>query len=426
MQSLNKDKPKVKPLPQIKSPVTVKTELCESPLGDDAPTSPYSLRRSRQLSWKMVDKEISTTTLRHTDNSEQQPTVDVTPKEQKRVKPKQLRSPPLSPTEDTPSSDTAVKDKSNIVQDKSHAVQDKSHTVQDKSHTVQDKSHIAAQDNSHIAQDKGQVLQDKSPAVQDKSPAVQNNSHTSEEGTVQSPPGNLLRRTLRSFRSSSQSGDEQQPTSEPVVSDSVVSPIVEYCSRLRSNKNVSSSPPPPSSSSSQPVEVKPELPPPLVVEQPEVLGKVMKRLSMEVGIQPPAGVGQSSGTVAGHKPPNVLPKPEPKLVKAQQGPVEPVKSIEQIAAKQIEPAVKPAQEDTKLKVKSVPPVQPVSDAPVKESGSTEMRKRLRSHSSSDGNEPAGKRSRQNSVSNHDNSVNHDDITTDHHDNEDIGSSSTVR
>jgi len=416
------------------SPVAVKTELCESPLGDDTPTSPYSLRRSRQLSWKMVDKEIFTATLKHTDNPEQPTTVNVTPKEQKKARPKRLQSPPISPTDVTPTVQDkiyTVQDKNPTVEDKSHRVQDKSHIAQDKSCTVQD--HIT-QDQSHTTLDKEQVVQDKGTIVPNKS--QDNGCAASEHGTAQSPPGALLRRALRSFRSS-QSGDEQQSSNEPVVSDSTVSPIVEYCSRLRSNKNLSSPPPSSSNQPDQPViEVKPELPPPLVVEQPEVLRQIMKKLSIEVGIKQPTDLGQSSGAVEGCKPPpSVVPKQEPKVIKAHQTPVEPVKPVQQFTAKQVEPIVKPTQEepikptqeDIKLKVKSIPPLQPVIDAPVKGGGSTEMRKRLRSHSSSDGNEPVVKKSRQNSVSNHDSdTVNRDDITTGHRDNEDNGSSSTVR
>lgn len=66
---------------------------------------------------------------------------------------------------------------------------------------------------------------------------------------VQSPPDNLLRKSLRSFRLSQSSNGDEQP-SETVSSsakcktvesesDSVVSPVVEYCSRLRS-RNVKS------------------------------------------------------------------------------------------------------------------------------------------------------------------------------------------
>ena len=389
----------------------------------------------------MVDKELSAT-LKHTDNPEQPTTVNVTPKEQKKARPKRLQSPPISPTDVTPSVQDkiyVVQDKSHTVQDKSYTVQDKSPTVQDKSFTVQDKSYTV-QDNSHTVQDKSHIVQDhitqdqshttldKGQVVQDEGTVVPNKNQddgcaASEHGTAQSPPGALLRRTLRSLRS----GDEQQPSNEPVVSDSAMSPIVEYCSRLRSNKTLSS---PPLSSSNQPViEVKPEPPPPLVVEQPEVLRQVMKKLSIEVGIKQPAGVGQSSGAVEGCKPPpSVVPKQEPKLIiKAHQTPVESVKPVQQVTAKQVEPIVKPTQEDIKLKVKNIPPLQPVIDAPVKGSGSTEMRKRLRSHSSSDGNEPVVKKSRQNSVSNHDsNAVNRDHITTGHHENEDNGSSSTIR
>ena len=112
-----------------------------------------------------------------------------------------------------------------------------------------------------------------------------------------------------------------------------------------------------------------------------------------------------------------------------------VKPVEKMAVKPVE-KVKPveavsktSQEDIKLSIKSVPPVQPslqpVVDIRVMESGSTEMRKRLRSHSSSDSNEPVVKRSRQNSVS--DSSINHDDVTTGSHDcNDDICSNMTFR
>ena len=66
---------------------------------------------------------------------------------------------------------------------------------------------------------------------------------------VQSPPDNLLRKSLRSFRLSQSSNGDEQP-SETVSSsakcktvesesDSAVSPVVEYCSRLRS-RNVKS------------------------------------------------------------------------------------------------------------------------------------------------------------------------------------------
>ena len=160
------------------------TAANEDSQANTSPTSPYSLRQTRHLSWKMADQEISSTT---TDTPQQQPeemspAKASSPKPEK--KPKQLLSPTINLPRDIPLSDAS-----------------------------------------------GHLLSPKSEQATVKI-------------TVQSPPENLLRKSLRSFRLSQSSSDEQQSTEavsssskcKPVESesDSVVSPVVEYCSRLRS------------------------------------------------------------------------------------------------------------------------------------------------------------------------------------------------
>ena len=161
----------------------MQTAATEDSLAVTSPTSPYSLRQTRHLSWKMIDQEISSTT---TETPQQQqgaisPVKPPSPKPEKKVKPL------LTPTIDLPR-DISV----------------------------------------------GHLLSPKA-----EQPII----------VVQSPPDNLLRKSLRSFRLSQSSNGDEQP-SETVSSsaicktvesesDSAVSPVVEYCSRLRS-RNVKS------------------------------------------------------------------------------------------------------------------------------------------------------------------------------------------
>ena len=137
-------------------------------------TSPYSLRQTRQLSWKIVDREISgdVTTQPATPQQEQEVTSSANassskPEKKERLTPKQLLSPTVDLTRDVPTGDA-----------------------------------------------------------------------------MHSPHGKLLRKSLRSYRLSQSSNCDEQQSSELASShkcktvesesDSVVSPIVEYCSRLRS------------------------------------------------------------------------------------------------------------------------------------------------------------------------------------------------
>ena len=146
-----------------------------------SPTSPYSLRQTRHLSWKMIDQEISNTTVKEGEISEQKqevtlPASSPIPEKKTRSAPKQLMTPVIDLSKEIPD---------------------------------------------------GVLLSPKSEQIPSVKP------------TVHSSPTKLLRKSLRSFKLS-QSVDEQQPgeqaSSKTVESesDSVASPIVEYCSRLRS------------------------------------------------------------------------------------------------------------------------------------------------------------------------------------------------
>ena len=153
----------------------------ESPAAATSPTSPYSLRQTRHLSWKMIDQEISNATVKEGETSEQKqevtlPASSPIPERKTRSAPKQLMTPVIDLSKEIPD---AV------------------------------------------------LLSPKSEQIASVKP------------TVHSSPTKLLRKSLRSFKLS-QSVDEQQPgeqaSSKTVESesDSVASPIVEYCSRLRS------------------------------------------------------------------------------------------------------------------------------------------------------------------------------------------------
>ena len=173
-----------------------------------SPTSPYSLRQTRHLSWKMINQETSNVTQEEISEQKQEVTLPPNkasspmPERKMRPAPKQLLSPVIDLPKQIPISSDGV------------------------------------------------LLSPKSEQV------------TPVKPTVNSPPSKSLRKSLRSYRLS-QSSDEQQPSEQQpseqqpseqpssqtckIVeseSESVVSPIVEYCSRLRS-RSVRS---PPSSS----------------------------------------------------------------------------------------------------------------------------------------------------------------------------------
>ena len=160
----------------------------ESPEGS-SPTSPYSLRQTRHLSWKMIDQEISLAAVKQEDSSEQQQEValpsnkTLSPKQEKKTKlaGKQL----LSPVIDLP-------------------------------------KEISISNEGLLLSPKCEQLVLVKP--------------------LNSPPSNLLRKSLRSFRVSQSSNGDEQPTEHPIPqkcesvepeSDTAVSPIVEYCNRLR-------------------------------------------------------------------------------------------------------------------------------------------------------------------------------------------------
>ena len=167
-----------------------KIQTEESPAAATSPTSPYSLRQTRHLSWKMIDQEISNATNKEEEISEQKQEVTLPankasspmPERKARPTPKQLMTPVIDLSKEIPDS---------------------------------------------------VLLSPKSQQIASVKP------------TVHSPPTNLLRKSLRSFKLS-QSVDEQQqqPSDEQASSqkcktvesesDGVASPIVEYCSRLRS------------------------------------------------------------------------------------------------------------------------------------------------------------------------------------------------
>ena len=183
----------MKTTPNTRSSGQVEDDQTQTAANEDSqanisPTSPYSLRQTRHLSWKMVDQEISSTT---TDMPPEQqgamsPPKASSPKPEKKAK--QLLSPTI-----------------NLPRD------------------------ISVSDVGHLLSPK---------------------SEQTVRVTVQSPSENLLRKSLRSYRLSQSSNSDEQQSSEIVSSsskckpvesesDSVVSPVVEYCSRLRS-RNVKS------------------------------------------------------------------------------------------------------------------------------------------------------------------------------------------
>jgi len=190
--------------PNVKTPTQIELVKVETTVDEElqavtSPTSPYSLRQTRQLSWKMIDHEISNAAVKQPEISQQQREEEVIPQTAKASSPKpgkkaEITAKQLS-SETDPPQDTPV--------------------------------------------DGDGVLQ---------SPKSEQVKHT-----AQSPPDNLLRRSLRSFRlSQSSNSDEQQQQEEarePSSScklnnvksefDNVTSPIMEYCSRLRPRSGLS-------------------------------------------------------------------------------------------------------------------------------------------------------------------------------------------
>ena len=163
----------------------------DEPPEGSSPTSPYSLRQTRHLSWKMIDQEISQAAVKHEDSTEHHQEVGLlsnkalSPKQEKKTKlpAKQLL---LSPVIDLP--------------------------------------------KEISISDEGLVLSPKCEQLVSVKP-------------VNSPPSNLLRKSLRSFRVSQSSNGDEQPSEQPIPqkcksaepeSDTAVSPIVEYSNRLRS------------------------------------------------------------------------------------------------------------------------------------------------------------------------------------------------
>ena len=254
------------------------TKMDEELPAATSPSSPYSLRQTRHLSWKMIDQEISNVTIKEDEISEQKQEVTLPatkasspmPERKTRPAPKQLLTPVIDLPKEIP-----------------------------------------------IGSD-GVLLSPESEQVASVKP------------TVHSPPGKLLRKSLRSFRLS-QSSDEQQPGEQASSqkcktveseSDSVASPIIEYCSRLRSRSGKS----PSLSPGNQPITK--QL---VTTKEPVTMATIKEPVTVVTSKEPVTTVTtEEPVTVTNEEPVTIVTNEEPVAIVASEEPVTIVTSKEPV------------------------------------------------------------------------------------------------